>query len=259
MRLLSLAAGTAPDKRIQMIQNAAAACFDAVGLRFDLDPPTSKELRLLGSALDATGLVLLDIEVIRIGTHTPSMMKSIINAAGELKAQFLLVVSDINDDAETTNSLIEISQQAQTFGIRVVLEFMQFTGIRDMRQAFAVVEATGDASIGVLIDPLHLARSGGHPSQISASDQMRLPYLQWCDAPGHEPEGGLDALIHEARNTRLPTGAGDLPLHELLRAVPRVPISVEVQNPHFQAQHTSGGWTSIVADHARKTLKDLEP
>jgi sugar phosphate isomerase/epimerase len=252
MRILSLAAATAPaPNRTELIHNAAAATFDAVGLRLDLDPPTRAELRSIRSALDSTGLVLLDVEVVRIGTHDAVTIAGVIEAAGELGARHLLAVSDLDDDSATTAVLAELGEQAQAAGMRVVVEFMRFTGIRTLKQAFEVVEATGDPSIGVLVDPLHLARSGGHPTQLAAFDPLRLAYIQLCDAPTCAPAGGVDALIEEARHSRLLPGSGELPLDDLLQAVPFVPISVEVHNDGARSRYSPAELAKVVADHTR--------
>jgi len=253
MRILSLAAATAPaPTRTDLIHNAAAATFDAVGLRLDLDPPTRAELRSLRSALDSTGLALLDVEVVRIGTHDAATIAGVIEAAAELGARHILVVSDLDDDRATTAALAELSEQACAAGVRVVVEFMRFTGIRTVQQAFDVVEATADPSIGVLVDPLHLARSGGHPTQLATLDPSRFAYVQLCDAPIHAPSGGLEALIEEARHSRLLPGSGELPLDELLQAVPLVPISVEVHNDGARSHYPPDELAKVVADHTRR-------
>lgn len=253
MRLLSLAAATAPAaSRTDLIHNAAAATFSAVGLRFDLDPPTHTEIRSLRSALDSTGMTLLDAEVVRIGTHDAATIARVIDVAAELGALHILAVSDLDDHGATTAALAELGTRVRSAGMRIVVEFMKFTGIRTLAEAFALVEATGDPSIGVLIDPLHLARSGGHPSQLAAFDLSRLPYVQLCDAPARAPAGDLEGLIDEARHRRLLPGLGDLPLDELLIAVPAVPISVEVHNDDARERHSPGELAKLVADHTRR-------
>ena len=253
VRLLSLAAATAPAaKRTDLIHNAAAATFSAVGLRFDLDPPSHAEIRSLRSALDSTGLTLLDSEVVRIGTHDAATIAGVIDSAAELGALHVLVVSDLDDHGATIAALADLGARVHAAGMRVVVEFMRFTGIRTLGEAFEIVEATGDPSIGVLVDPLHLARSGGHPSQLAAFDHSRLPYVQLCDAPARAPAGDLEGLIDEARHRRLLPGLGDLPLDELLIAVPAVPISVEVYNDGARERHSPGELAKLVADHTRR-------
>jgi sugar phosphate isomerase/epimerase len=82
----------------------------------------------------------------------------------------------------------------------------------------------------VLIDALHLFRSGGLVADVHAADPQWIGALQLCDAPLHGPEtNDVPSILAEARAGRLPPMEGELPLLELIRAVPSsVPIGVEV-------------------------------
>jgi sugar phosphate isomerase/epimerase len=82
---------------------------------------------------------------------------------------------------------------------------------------------------GILIDNLHLSRSGGSVAQLAALDPARFPYLQIADAPAQVPTEPM-ALLDEAINGRLLPGQGALPIDELLAAVPHVPLSFEVRS-----------------------------
>lgn len=257
-RVLSLAAATAPaERRIDQLHHAVRAGFDAVGLRVDLDPPSPAEVRELRSALDDLGLLLLDVEVVRLGAYDRSTIEQVVETAGVLGARHLLTVSDTDDDATTTGALAELAAMAAERGVRVVVEFMRFTGIRTLQQAFDIVEATGDPTIGVLVDPLHLARTGGHPRDLAHVDASRLPYVQLCDAPAEAPPGGMDGLVEEARHRRLLPGLGALPLEELLAAVPQVPISVEIHDDDARGRYSPAELALRVADHTRQRFAHL--
>jgi sugar phosphate isomerase/epimerase len=81
----------------------------------------------------------------------------------------------------------------------------------------------------VLVDPLHLARSGGTVDDVRRLPAGLLPYLQFCDAASAGPAPDLEAAGAEARRTRLPPGDGALPLAGLLAAVPpSAALSLEV-------------------------------
>ena len=119
---------------------------------------------------------------------------------------------------------------AEEAGIRVALEFMAFRPLQDLESALALIDRCGADNVGVLIDALHLARSGGSPETVADIPAGRIAMAQLCDAPLAPP--AFDELAAEARNGRLHPGEGELRLDELLDVLPDgLPISVEV--PHF--------------------------
>ena len=83
------------------------------------------------------------------------------------------------------------------------------------------------ASAGILVDALHLNRSGGAPAEIAAYDPALFPYFQICDAPATSPATG--ELRTEARSGRLYPGEGGLPLREFIKAfAPGTAAEIEV-------------------------------
>jgi len=99
--------------------------------------------------------------------------------------------------------------------------------VQTIEAADALVTAAGRSNAGVLVDALHLARSGGNPASVAAVPRERIAYMQLCDGPAKSPP--LEDLARESRNDRLPPGHGELWLDELLDALPdNVAISVEV-------------------------------
>ena len=87
----------------------------------------------------------------------------------------------------------------------------------------------GSEGGGILIDALHVQRCGTDWGSWRAVDPGLLSYLQLCDAPlvpaacrrccGRPGCGDRDAVL-EARAARLLPGEGELPLSELLAALP---------------------------------------
>jgi hypothetical protein len=74
---------------------------------------------------------------------------------------------------------------------------------------------------------LQFFRSGASPSDVQDYEGALFPYAQICDGPLKAPET-LDARRNEARENRLLPGRGELPLHELLAALPPgIPLSLE--------------------------------
>lgn len=222
----------------ELVQAAAAAGFDAVTLRLlpsgQWDPAVT-DRRLLAntrSRLEHHGCGVLDVEVVRL-RPAPNLdaLAPALEAAATLGARHLLVVGEDGENQQLAEALHELCLRAAPLGLRPVLEFIPFTRVATLAQAVAIVRAADHPAAGVLVDPIHLRRSGGTPSQVAAlarSDPQLLPYIQFCDARSGAPEGGTKGLYREAVGDRLLPGDGQLPLHELLRAfAPELAISVE--------------------------------
>ena len=95
--------------------------------------------------------------------------------------------------------------------------------------AAEIVGTSGASNGGVLIDNLHLSRSGSSIDDVKAMPIELFPYLQICDAPAQRPTD-FAGLLDEALNGRLCPGEGSLPIVELLKAIPAVPLSFEVRS-----------------------------
>ena len=228
MRQLSLAAGALLDHPpSEVVRVAAATGWDALGLRFDPPGPDEAGVRELRRLLGEQPVELLDVEFVRLGPGADgSWHRRLVEMATALGARHLLVVSVHPDPERTVADFAALCETAGAAGdVRPVLEFMRFTAVPRLADAVAVVRAAGRG--GVLVDALHLHRGGTAPAALAGVDETLLPYLQLCDAPRDGPDDP-EALAHEARHARLPPGEGELPLHDMLAAVPAVPLSVEV-------------------------------
>ena len=72
----------------------------------------------------------------------------------------------------------ELCELAGSVGVRACLEFMPFSSVRDLRSALAVVADVGHPAAAVLVDLLHLVRSGGSVADLVGVDPALLPYAQ---------------------------------------------------------------------------------
>jgi len=223
-----------------LVEAAAAGGFDSLTVRVVPAVAGEKAQPMLGDTpmvretlvrLSDLGLSVLDIEVIRLkpdlGTGD---IEPILEAGARLGARHVIVVSDDPDRQRTAAAFSALCDQAVPFGIRPVLEFMVFTAVRTLDDAFAIVRGSPPSG-GILVDALHLERSGGDPPAVkglAASAPERFPYLQICDFAMSVPHDDL-ALRTEAREDRLLPGEGAAPLGALLDALPAVrTLSVEV-------------------------------
>jgi sugar phosphate isomerase/epimerase len=234
MNRISLASGIVPEcGPVATIDAARAGGFDAVGLWIEPPQWTAQLMRDARVRLEASGLELLDVEVVWLkpGAPDPDHFRCI-DIGAELGAKNVLVVSSDPDEAATAAKLAALCAHAAPSGLRVALEFGLFTDVKTIGQALRILGAVGHPAIALLVDPLHLARSGGRPADVAKLPRSLLPYAQFCDAKAVGPEPGDAAgIIEEAVDGRLQTGAGALPLRELLRALPEdIPLSIELRS-----------------------------
>lgn len=230
-RLLSLAAGVCPETApAEFVTACATAGWTACGIWFDAASWTDAVAREVRTRLDDTGLVALDMEPIFVtpdGDHGERM----IDAAATVGARNLLVVSRGVDDGPFVDRFAQLCDLAAPVGIGCSLEFMAFMSVRDLPQAIAVLDAVDRPNAAVLVDNLHLARTGGTVADVATIDAARLPYVQLCDAEAARP----DNLVVEALDGRLTLGAGELPVGDLIAALPQhTAISLEVRSAHLR-------------------------
>lgn len=221
----------------QLVAAAAAAGFTHVTLRVtgSRDPVPAdvgadpRRLRRVRRELAASGVAVLDVEVVRMGPDlTDDEISRAAGLAAELGAGYLLTVNAGFDRIEATARLAGIVERAAGSGIRPCLEPMRFSACRTLGDAVATAVPAG---AGVLVDALHLQRSGGGPDDLRAALAQHgaelFPYLQVCDAPAVIADDDEEALRREAIGDRLLPGDGELPLAALLAELPGVPLCVE--------------------------------
>jgi len=240
-RRLSLAAGVMPDfTPAQTVAAAAAAGWDSVGIWIDLAVWTPETTREICGLLGETGLSALDAEVIwlREGADNPDHFR-MLDVAAAVGAENVLVVSSAPDPGDTAGKLGRLSDHAKAAGLRVSLEFGAFTAVRSLSDALEVLDRCERPEVGLLVDPLHLARTGGGPADLARVAPGRFAYAQFCDAAARGPSpDDVPAIIEEALDLRLLPGDGALPLAGILDVLPpATPLSVELRSKALREGH----------------------
>jgi sugar phosphate isomerase/epimerase len=221
-----------------LIPAVARAGYRATGLRINPVsaggicyplPPGSDALRQVRTLLRSEGVRVNEVEFIQI---TPDIdihaYTHMLETGAELGATCLTVAGEDPDFARMTANFAALCDLAAPFGIRVDIEFMVWRVVATVQQATKLVSDAGRPNGGVLMDSLHLARSGGVPADMRATPASMVRAAQICDGPAASPPN-VDAIIAEARENRLPPGEGELPLIDFLRALPPgTAISAEV-------------------------------
>lgn len=234
MNPISLASGVLPEfGPVTLVEAALAGGFDAVGLWIEPDRWTAGTTREVRAALAATGLPVLDVEVIWLKPGSAmDDHRRVIDIGAELGAAHVLCVSSEPDSAVTAARLADLCHHAEGSGMRVTLEFGIFTEVKTLSDALSILDAVGHDLRAVLIDPIHVDRSGTALEEIARIDPALLPYAQFCDAPAQRPNpADFDAVITDAIDLRRQCGEGALPLHDLYAALPAdIPLSIELRS-----------------------------
>ena len=119
-----------------------------------------------------------------------------------------------------------LCQLAAEFRMSVDVEFIAFSSINSLDAALRLLEVSGQANTGLILDPLHLTRSGGVPADIARVPPSLIGYAQICDGPKTMP---AEQQMLEGSEQRQIPGEGQFPLRQFVDALPKdVLIGVEI-------------------------------
>ncbi len=236
--MISLAALTVLDAGpVRQILAAAAAGYDAVGLR--LQPLLATDPVIAGipeaeaqvqDAIRTTGLQVTEIGVFPL---LPEMdvekFAAVLGLSHRIGARYVTCPVEDPDEARRVENFSRLCDLSETCGMEALIEFNPYSACPNLPAAMRIVEKSGRDNARLLIDVLHLSRSGGKPSDLKAIDPKMIALVHLCDAPPPPTRAAsVDELRRESRTARLYPGEGSLWLDELLDIVgPDVPLSVE--------------------------------
>lgn len=236
-RLCSLAAGTILDvSPVEAPLVAASAGWPAVGIWFDPASWNDRTSADVAKALADNGVIALDIEPVIFGPDG-DCGDALVDAAIAIGARNVLAASRMPLTPAVIDRFGALCDRAAQGGVTVVMEFLPIFAVRSLGDAVAIIRGAARPNSGVLVDTLHLARSGGTLADLLAVETGMFPYLQLADAPADPPPDGIKGLLWEALHGRLLPGSGSLPLAEVLQAVPEVAVSVELRSERLRADY----------------------
>jgi sugar phosphate isomerase/epimerase len=131
-------------------------------------------------------------------------------------------------------ALAGIARRAADHGLRLAVEFIEDTGLPDLPSTQTVIEACGEPNVSILLDLVHLDRSGGTVEDIGRLRAGAIGAIQVSDRV-RPPPGAKDVPF---RGRSLP-GEGHLPVRELITAAlennPSATVDIEVLNDELAA------------------------
>lgn len=129
------------------------------------------------------------------------------------------------------------AEMAAERDLSVTVEFMPGMTIGSLSAADALVREVSLPNAGLLLDAMHLFRSGATIADLAAIDPAHIRYAQLCDVPQSPVIADYAA---EARFERMAPGDGELPLVDFIKALPKhVPIGIEVPQRSLAEQGVS--------------------
>jgi sugar phosphate isomerase/epimerase len=264
--LIALSPTTLPDAPpIEYVEAAAAAGYDAVGLRLARSPlfpflpvvgnaPLIRELKLV---LAGSGLSVLDILTFYLQPATDlAAFVPALELGAELGAHYALVAGDDPEWTRLRDRTARFCDLAAQFGVSAALEFAVIRPLATLSQALRLLSEIGRKNGVICLDPLNFVRGGGSAALLRGLEPRLFPYAQISDgvlAPG-EPD--LSKLGRMSPNERRMPGDGTLPLRQILDALPAgIPLSVEIPLP-TTVKLPAREWARATAESTRRFLED---
>jgi sugar phosphate isomerase/epimerase len=176
-----------------------------------------------------------------------------------LGAERVSAVSMEPDPARALDQLATLAELTAQRNMRFVIEFAPpHPCINTLERALAAVHYIDRPNVALLIDTMHLFRSGGSVAQLAALDPNLMGYVQLCDAP---VLASVEDYFAEACFERKCPGEGELPLSGLLNVIPagtRIGLEVPLRSALRAADDVRPVIGRVVAS-ARRLLEALEP
>lgn len=227
---------------VQLVETASAVGFPFVSVflhppapQLDIFPrlQSGAQTAAFRDALHANGVQVHNIEALPFSGRTdPAAFLPVLDHAAEIGARRATVLVYDRDLSRASDRLSTTCEAAAARNIAISIEFMAFSALGTVAEAADFVRRNRDANLSLLVDPLHLARTGGSVVELAAVGDT-IGALQFCDATSDAPED----RFREAVEDRAIPGEGDLPLQQFLDITdPALPLDVEVPLLRLQQQ-----------------------
>ena len=232
---LSLGASAAP---LDVLSAAAQAGFGAAGLRISARNPGDSwsrpnaegdGLEQIRARAEALSIRISSISGYYVSDKTSlSHLLANVEAARRLGAPLISQGCFEPKLGRVAGLLRDYARAAADVGVRIALEFMPMSALKTIDDTRRVIAESDARNVGLLIDSLHLARSGAGASDVRALDPRSIYLTQLCDAPA--VRAPTTTLFDEAMSGRLYLGDGGLDLKGLVAALPP-DAEIELETP----------------------------
>ncbi|TCM20907.1 sugar phosphate isomerase/epimerase [Novosphingobium sp. PhB165] len=140
-----------------------------------------------------------------------------LDVMAELGAERINTVSLDPDLARSFDQFGILAEMVAARGMETTVEFAPSLSVPDLPTALDALRHVGRADFRLLVDTMHLVRSGAGAADLAALDPDLIGYIQFCDAP-LEPR--FESYFEESMFERVAPGEGELGLREIVAALP---------------------------------------
>ena len=205
-------------------------------------------------ALKEYDMPLMDIELARIRKDLDiNEYKPAFEAAAKLGATDVLGSVWTRDRAWYTDTAGKVADMAKEFGLKLNIEFLPWAGVRNLQEDITLIDDLGRDNVFVMVDTLHAGRAGVTGSELARTPRKYFNFIHLCDGPaGPDGDPVLDNIKDElmlftAREARFYPGEGVMAIADMVKAMPEIPLSIEL--PNLKEIKARG-----VAGHAKQCL-----
>ncbi|WP_460606881.1 sugar phosphate isomerase/epimerase family protein [Jatrophihabitans fulvus] len=176
-------------------------------------------------------------------------------AAGVVAISAITVPGEPAPPSDLAGHFASLCDRVAGFGAEVQLEFIPFTSVATLRQAWPVVRDAGRDNGGVLVDLWHFHRGEPDHDLLATVPGEKVLCVQLCDAPAvAEPDVRAEA------HRRLLPGRGELDLLRTLRVLDDIGalrwVGPEVLHPDLAAMPVAES-AALAMDASRTLLARL--
>lgn len=272
-RKISLAYLTIPGTDpVTQIKIAKEAGYDSVSLRtISMHLPGEPEFVMekdaalfesVKAALKEYDMPIMDIELARvrpdldINEYRPAFEK-----AAELGATDVLGSIWTRDRAWYTETAGKVADMAAEFGLCYNIEFLPWAGVRNLQEAITLIDDINRSNAFIMLDTLHAGRAGVTADELKRTPGKYFRFIHLCDGPAG-PEGDPvldnikdDLMLYTAREARFYPGEGAMDIAGMLKAMPEIPLSIELPNLKEMEARGAAGHAARCIETAKAYLK----
>lgn len=213
--------GPMPDLPRQ-IRAAAAVGFDSVGLdSFSLARlvESGGRVEALAELIASLGLRCPEIAALLIGddpAQTEAQLVALEPAVRVLRPDWILVNSHLPPSSATAGEFRRVADRMGALGTGLAVEYLAISpGIRSIAGALDLIDRSGAANAGVLVDTWHFFLGPDDWEDLAALPLERLAYVQFDDHPAITS----DDLRAETLDRRVFPGEGLFDLERFSRTL----------------------------------------